>query len=231
MKTEDRIKARMLREKGFSLKQIAASLFVSKGSVSAWVRDIELSQDALVSINNRLQLGRENSRRSRLSNIAHKNFELNVKCKEEILPFSYRDLWIAGLMLYAGEGSKPSGVSSQHIEITNSDPDILRVFINFLTSICSVPRGKIKVRLMLYQDISQEEAQKYWANELNITRNQFQKSFIKNSYKDSPNRHARRSKFGTAHINVYDVKIYRRLMGWLKAIYEYTNLDFKKSGE
>ena len=50
-------------------------------------------------------------------------------------------------------------------------------------------------------------------------------------HKDTPYRHLRRSKYGTAHVNVYDVRIYRKIMGWLQAVYEYNNLDFRSDGE
>ncbi len=126
-------------------------------------------------------------------------------------------------MLYAGEGLKSSNVSGQRVEITNSNPEILRVFINFLTKVCLVPREKIKVRLMLYDDICLEEAKKFWSRELGILTNQFCNPFIKRSYKDVPFRHLRRSKYGTAHVNLSDIKVYKKIIGWLKAIYEDNN--------
>jgi len=224
MKLEEKNKARQLRHQGLSIKQISTALEVSKGSVSAWVRDIELSEQILINIGEQRRLGRERSRKTRLANIANRNTLLNAKCKEEILPFSKRDLWIAGLMLYAGEGCKSKTVARQYVEITNSDPNILRVFINFLIQVCSVPKENIEVRLILYKDINLKDAQRYWSSELNIPTNQFQKPFIKQSYRNLHGRHLRRSKYGTAHVILYDVKIYRRIMGWLQAIYEYNNL-------
>lgn len=231
MKLEEKNKARELRYQGLSIQQISTSLGVSKGSVSAWVRDIEIPEELLINIGNRQRLGREHSRIARLSNITKANLELNAKCKEEILPFSKRDLWIAGIMLYAGEGYKTNNVSNQRIELANSDPNILRVFINFLIYICKIPKLNIRVRLILYEDINIKDAHKYWSHELDIPLKQFQNPFIKKSYRDIPSRHRRRVEFGTAHINVYDVKIYRKIVAWLQAIYGYNNLDFNKLGE
>ncbi len=225
MKLREKNKARELRLQGYSMKQIAVSLAVSKGSVSNWVRDIELSREAAVNINNQYLIGRERARRTRLRNVASRNDEIFRVCKEEIVPFSTRDLWIAGLMIYAGEGNKSSIVSNQHVDVANSDPNILRIFIRFLVEICLIPKEKIKIRLILYKDINIEEAYRYWSEELNIPRVQFRKEFIKPSYKDSPYRHLRRSHYGTAHVCLYDVKVYRRIMGWLKAIYENLILD------
>jgi hypothetical protein len=231
MKLDEKNKAQQLRYKGFSIKQIAVALSVSKGSASVWVRDIELSKGLSVNIEEQRRLGRERSRKTRLSNIIRKNTELRIQCKEEILPFTKRDLWISGLLIYAGEGSKASNVSNQHIEVTNSNPDILRLFIKFLIDICLVPQAKIRVRLILYDDIDTKEAEAYWSSQLGVPINQFQRQFIKKSYKNIPYRHLRRSRYGTAHINVYDVNIYRKVIGWLQSIYEYNNLVFENYGE
>lgn len=219
MKLKERNRARQLRQKGFSIKQIAKTLNVSKGSVSAWVRDIQLSKDALANIEKRSHVGRERARESRLANILNKKNFLYENCKIEILPLSYRDLWIAGLMLYAGEGRKVWDVSSQPIELTSSDPYIHRIFINFLTKICNIPCDKIKIRLFLYPDINLEEAKNFWSKELNIPLKQFQKPFIKQSY-SNPIR-IRRSRYGTAHIVLNNAELYRKILGWLKAIYSY----------
>lgn len=228
MKLEEKNKAQQLRKQGLSIKQIAVELGVSRGSVSAWVRNIEIPKDLLVNIENRLRLGRENSRKSRLSNIAKYNTEIDLRCKEEILPLSNRDLWIARLMLYAGEGYKSSRVSCQRVEIANSNPEILRVFITFLTQVCLVSKEEIRIRLMLYEDINQEAARKFWSNALGIALNQFCKPFIKQSYKDIPFRHLRRSQYGTAHVNLYNIKVYKKIIGWIKAVYEYNNLNFEE---
>jgi len=153
MKLLEKEKAQGLRLNGLSLKQIAQTLEVSKGSVSAWVRNVAVSREVFSNINEQRRLGREKSRKTRLSNVALKGAELNAKCESEILPFSVRDIWIAGLMLYAGEGRKVWGFSSQAVELTSSEPDILRVFINFLIKVCAIPREKIRLRLFLYPDL------------------------------------------------------------------------------
>lgn len=112
MKLEEKFRSRQFRLQGLSLKQIAANLHVSKGSVSAWVRDIELPQEYFANIEGRFKMAREKSRNTRLLNITKSQTELNQRCREEILPLSKRDLWIAGLMIYAGEGNKTSRISS-----------------------------------------------------------------------------------------------------------------------
>ena len=75
MKLEEKNKAQQLRYEGFSMKQIATTLNVSKGSVSAWVRDIEPCEHLSVNIENQQRLGREQSRKTRLLNIARNQWK------------------------------------------------------------------------------------------------------------------------------------------------------------
>lgn len=46
---------------------------------------------------------------------------------------------------------------------------------------------------------------------------QFQKSFIKQSHKNPSS--VRRSRYGTAHIVLYNAELYRKILGWLRAVY------------
>ena len=66
---EEKNKAQQLRNQGFSIKQIAKTLRVSKGSVSTWVRNIEIPNDLLSNIENQRRLARERARKTRLFNI------------------------------------------------------------------------------------------------------------------------------------------------------------------
>ena len=43
MKTEERKKARLLRLKGWSLRAIATEIKCSKGAISKWITDIQLT--------------------------------------------------------------------------------------------------------------------------------------------------------------------------------------------
>lgn len=54
-----RSKARAMRMKGESVKNIARTLSVSKSSVSTWVRDITLTVEQLQSLKNRELKGSE----------------------------------------------------------------------------------------------------------------------------------------------------------------------------
>jgi len=49
-KSEQKIKARLLRKKGISIKTIAKELSVSTGSISSWCRDIPLTAKQILQL-------------------------------------------------------------------------------------------------------------------------------------------------------------------------------------
>ena len=97
------------------------------------------------------------------------------KAQKNIGKLSKRDMFIGGLFLYWGEGTK---ASLYRLEMTNTDPSMLRFFLRWL-EIQNVDRLSVKVKLHLYSDMNIEYEEKYWSRELAISRKQFQKTQIK----------------------------------------------------
>lgn len=75
-----------------------------------------------------------------------------------------------GIGLYWGEGTK---ASKNAVRIGNSDPGILLAFIDFLQTIYSVPKDKLKFGIQIFSDMDTEVAIQYWCERLNIKRSQF----------------------------------------------------------
>src|SRR4030042_3709542 len=125
------IKARRLRKKGESVKQIAKKLKVAKSTASLWVRDIILTPEQLEVIRKRAIIGSERGRligallqkQARLERI-RKEEEAGIK---ELANLTDREFLIAGLTIYAGEGNK----KSREVRISNSDPNIIVFMIDW----------------------------------------------------------------------------------------------------
>lgn len=124
-KFQKRIKARQLRRKGESVKEIAQKLKVAKGTASIWCRDIELTPRQIQNLHKRMVIG---GYKGRL-----KGARLQKERKEQKIKYylieGIKDIgklnkrvFIAGLSLYWGEGSK-KGVG---VRFYNSNPSIIR---------------------------------------------------------------------------------------------------------
>src|SRR3989338_813739 len=89
---------------------------------------------------------------------------------------SKRELLIAGIFLYWGEGTK-SGRAS--VCVSNTDPSVLIFFLKWL-NILGVPSRKVRVRLHLYTDMDQEKEMNFWSHKLLVPRTRFMRpNFIK----------------------------------------------------
>src|SRR6266446_4528401 len=134
MKTEARNHARELRRQGLSIKDICKKLGVAKSSVSIWVRDIELRADQLETLD--LQVIRSRQRFGYLSRCggANKNrFEAEQRHRlyehggRELAKVDERFRLVCAL--YWAEGKKRG---KNTFSISNSDPRLMRVFLDWL---------------------------------------------------------------------------------------------------
>ncbi|HDZ85707.1 MAG TPA: hypothetical protein ENH35_04140 [Candidatus Moranbacteria bacterium] len=74
-----------------------------------------------------------------------------------------------GLGLYWGEGNKKNRNS---IKLANTDPGLIKKFIEFLIKILGFNEDRLKFSLQVFSDIDSEEARKYWIKELKIKSSQ-----------------------------------------------------------
>jgi len=147
MKTSERASARRLRREGRSIKEVAAMVGVAPSSVSRWVRDVELTDDARASL-----LARNPAHNGEIVRAANLD---RARRRRRSWQFDGRtrarsgdQLHQAGCMLYWGEGSR----SLCAVQFTNSDPAMVSLFVDFLRRAYDADVGAIGVRISLYAD-------------------------------------------------------------------------------
>lgn len=74
-----------------------------------------------------------------------------------------------GIGLYWGEGNKRNKVS---IRLGNTEPKLIRKFIEFLVKICGVKKKDINFNLLIFSDINPITSKKFWIKELKINPSQ-----------------------------------------------------------
>ena len=95
-----------------------------------------------------------------------------------------KELQLAGAMLYVCEGTKlrkdKRGINTYFysIELTNSDPKIIELFMKFLCEIIRPNREKIKGQLFMYSDQNGKEQMEFWSKTSGIPIYNFQKNII-----------------------------------------------------
>lgn len=213
----DHQKALILRKQGMSYSQIKKILKVSKSTLSLWLRDYPLSRQRMRELRDwneqRIEKCRETKRKKK-----EKRLEgFYQEQKKIIFPFNKRELYLAGLFLYWGEGSK---TQLTKLSISNTDPSVIKFFINWLTKSLKVPKEKLKVQLHLYKDMDVKKEIQFWSKILNISYKQFTKPYIKKSFLTAIN-HKGGFGHGTCNVEVGGARLAERTLMGLKLISTY----------
>ncbi len=213
-----KLQAQNLRDIGYSYNMIQAKLGISKSTLSNWFRDRPFTPNHEVL--NRIQYGPiKSAERSHNQKVKEIEELLKVGVKE-IGSLTKRDLWLLGLGVYIGEGTK----SYDSIRLANADPMVIKLAIKWFKNIIGISNKNISIRLHLYPDNNEQVCVKYWQSVTGLPLDSFYKVYIdrrENKIK------VKRKKlpFGTAHITIrangnkdYGVRLSRRMMGWMQGV-------------
>ena len=213
---KDKEKATELRRLGISYKQIGRELGIPIGTLAGWFKNEPWS----IEIRDRLASTESLAYPEKLKRLIDA-----VKQKHAILHESYRKeardefivlkndrLFIAGLMLYWGEGDKK--VENSQVKLRNSEPGMIKVFYLFLIEVMKIPSEKIKINLLLYPDLADMPLRNLWSIATGIPLSQFKKSvYIQGRHP------AKRLSYGVGNIRVGSRKYKEKILEWIK-LYE-----------
>lgn len=216
-----RAEAIKLRFRGCTYSQIKRELnvYLAKSTLSDWLRNLPLSPEQLVL----LSKNREHSRDVRIEKLRQtaknkrllKLTELFKKQEKKLLPLSGRELLVAGLFLYWGEGSKHRG----RVAISNTDPRVVQFALYWLNKSLKVPKQKISILLHLYSDMDVAKETEFWSKALIIPLEQFKPSYIKKSTREGLS--YKGFGHGTCNLICLDSALADRIAMSIKAISEF----------
>jgi DNA-binding Lrp family transcriptional regulator len=195
---KDKEKISILYKNGLSSRQIAGKLGYSENKINYWLKKLKITKR---SISEAIYLKYN-------PNGDPFHFKKNLN-KEEI------ELLGLGLGLYWGEGSKRS---TSGVRLSNSDPRLIKKFLEFLIKICQVNNKKIKFWLQIFSDTDPKKALNFWCKELHIKHKQFYKITVTPSRKIGT--YKEKNKFGVLTVNFGNIKLKKQLLSML----EYKNI-------
>ncbi len=217
-KDELHAKARELRARGHTYVEIAASLGVSKSSVSLWVRDMRRPG----------RLSFEETRRRNAEGVSAywqaeqlrreaRRQAVRAAAAAEIRELSEREILVAGAIAYWCEGakSKPHRPSEQ-ISFINSDPQLIGFFLRFL-AVAGVARELI-CRLYIHESADVAAAQQFWLDQTGLPAEQFRRPTLKRHNPKTVRKNTGQGYRGCLVINVrQSAELYRQIEGWAHA--------------
>lgn len=225
----DKNKAIKLRETGKSYGQISKILNAPKSTLSYWLKDIKLSEEAKQKINKRVcdtsikALIKRNKKQTILAEERYQ--KIRDKAKLEVKKLIKEQLFITGVALYWAEGYKKGAYGSKWktVDFANSDPEMIVLMIRFFCEICKVEKEKIKIQLMAHKNVNIEKAIKFWSRMTGVSKNNFFKTNISINKNSKGKRNTNSLPNGTIHIRICDVKLFFKLIGWIEGLKNYFN--------
>ena len=169
--------------------------------------ELNISIDAVCYFMRRYRLTRRTVSENEAIKFERKPLSYRIKNK---LSLSEDKLKLAGIMLYWAEGYKTK--KSHGIDFTNSDIDMIVVFINFLRKICGIDEKRLRVLLYCYSNQNAERLIDFWNKITKIPKSQFTKPYIRNDFRlDKRDK----MKYGMVHIRYSDKKLLALLLEWI----------------
>lgn len=218
VKTAERLRARELRELGWSIGEIEHEPGVSRASVSVWVRDVKLEADAQQRLIERTGRGPAEAA-IRNAKRAH---ELRLAYQREGRQFAReRDgLYAIGCMLHWAEGDK----CRNSVRMSNSDPELLALFVRFLRHHFAVRPEQLLVHCNFFADHvdRQHEIEQFWLRRLDLPQSSLRKSVINIYSKHSQKKRKNKLPYGTCKLYLHSTRIQHTIYG---SIQEYGGFD------
>ncbi len=219
----DKQKAIKLRQSGKSYNQITKLLGIPKSTLSTWLKDLPLTSEAsakIISQGNFIaikKLIKRNKQQSEIAKARHK--DIKNKAKNEAVKFLKDPLFIAGISLYWAEGYKKGWNKSnwKSIDFTNSDPDMIKLMMNFFKKFLKINKNDIKIQITGHENGDIEKYINFWQNLTGVPRNNFFKPFLRTS-KSSKKKTKSKLEYGTIHLRINRVESFFKLYGWMEAL-------------
>lgn len=159
-----------LREKGYSISEICLRVNKSKSVISKYIQNVNVLPEYKEVLKRK-----QGGSKVRSEDLWIKSKILASKILGKI---EKRDKMILLMGIYWGEGTK------NELNVINSDPVLLRAFINFVGDL-GVSKNRIRASIRIYDNINYTEALCFWSNILDLNKNSFLKPEIISGNKKS----------------------------------------------
>lgn len=212
-KETERNQALVLRKHGFSLNEISSKLGISKGTASVWLRDISLSKAARARLKSRYTQGVLKSQVSLKDRTERRLNEASQTASETLfkIPQTNDLSRLYCSLLYWCEGEKSKNDKS--LFFTNSDPLLVKAFLNNLRVGYILDESKFRVCIHLHNYHDEPKQLLFWSKVTNIPLAQF----IKPYHKKNSGKSVKVGYAGCASVRYHDVRIARQVHALARA--------------
>lgn len=224
----DKFKAYKLRMAGRSYNEITRLLKIPKSTLSGWFTDLELPEEATKRLGNRVHTASLRGLIARNKNqtimAEARSRKMHNEGNKLIKNINKRDLLIIGVALYWAEGYKRPIVihgrtrTSHRVSLTNSDPNLICIFLEFLRETCKIPDEKITIWIRYFEHQDPVYLLDFWQKRCNMPYSNLRKTLQTVSISSQRKKSYNSLPFGVAQISVNSTNLYHKIMGMISGV-------------
>lgn len=152
-------KIKFLRSRGYSLPEISKEVSVSKTSVLRYIKNVRILP---------AYLSEWAGKRGGSHKIMLRKIKVALDEAENFVGhLTKKEIMLILCALYWAEGNKKDFI------LTNTDPDLIRVFVKVLKYTFRLKNDQIRVSLRLYEDLDKEKCLDFWSKVVGISKRKF----------------------------------------------------------
>ncbi|PIR44306.1 hypothetical protein COV23_00450 [Candidatus Wolfebacteria bacterium CG10_big_fil_rev_8_21_14_0_10_31_9] len=227
MKSNQKEKAINLRKQGLSYSEILKQIPVAKSTLSLWLRSVGLSKKQAQRLTEKKLANMQKGALAKKNQRIALTQKIHKEAIKQIYNISKRDLFLIGVSLYWAEGSKEKeNRPGSGTIFTNSDPEMLRLFIKWLTKICNIKKEDIIFSIYIHENSKNDldKVKKYWSEKLDFPLSHFPYIYFKKNKIKTSRKNVGDSYFGLLKLKVKKSSaLNRKIAGWIKGVIEYSN--------
>ncbi|MEY4602594.1 MAG: hypothetical protein RL292_535 [Candidatus Parcubacteria bacterium] len=215
-------KAVELRKEGKVYSEILKEVPVAKSTLSLWLRDVGLAKAQKQRLTQKKLDASKRGGQAKHEQRVKLQQDIFAQAHKDITHISKRELWLIGIALYWAEGSKEKehNVGSP-LQIGNSDPRMIKVFLKWLLEIMKVTRDQIVFRIYIHENSKNDVnmVKRYWSEVTGFPLEKFINFHFKKHKIKTNRKNIGREYYGGLRIDVKTSStLLRKVTGWTEAI-------------
>lgn len=216
MRLMDKVKAIGLRRKGYAYFEIMQEIpFLSKSTLSGWVKNIELTNlqknKIMKRIKSKVKMAQVHGAWANRDKWQKRIDQISIEAQSGFSELSKNPLFLIGLSLYWAEGSK----RNRRFQFINSDPKMIQIMMRWLREIHSITDDQITARVYMHDIYKNEHCEDFWSGIIGIPLYKFKKTIFK------PTLHKIKRNLsykGCCRIEVLGSELFWKVMAWQKML-------------
>lgn len=168
-----------MRREGRSYREIREVVGVSKSTLSLWLRDVPLTEEQQLALDQRAPAAATLRNRAARASAAQRRSLIQARARAQVSDLSESELLVAGVVAYWAEGAKNKPWrTGQSVKFMNSDPKLILLFLAWLCLVGVTP-DRLIFRLHIHESADADEALRYWSAVVDAPASQFGRTTVK----------------------------------------------------